>query len=867
MSKFSTRKGLGFAAVLALGASLFSGVAPANAAVPTLVPTVGDAAKTDVLVGTTFSLSTSGVGKFEISSTTPNRIDWSTATGDYTGAWTGNFDNNNYDVVNSGHKVEILPGTATAVSQQIAIAAYDAGSVSVRAYNGTSWSTPVVINFDSAADAGLTAGSLSGARNGTKTTATWTFASKVNVDEIAWSLGADNAANDYTSCGAVANPAGIWGLEAGVYKSTGGNTCPNDRNEASVTAAGALQVVHYHNWFLTDGDSLSANLLSWNEDTSAFDSLAGSWVYGGVVAQVVGNATAPLGTLSADVNNNNVDGTLIRKGTKSITVTSKVTDNTADAAALANTAVEVNVHNASLSSGHLSVGGKTIYSGDASVTFDATTDANGVVSFALASSVASAGDSVEIDVTVGGSTYSTGYFEWASAVYTLGSQVVNSEAGEASQAVVSGSTATVTYQVRDQWGAASPAGYIVKLTRSAASGSNRSDSNTNASWTTKTAGIAADGTVTFSIADNGSGAGKDQLTADLYTDALVLADSDVDHYLVYNSASALAATTVTADDVYFDGSSASRYASLTDLSSYRAFNEAFYSNSDFTYNQFCANGYRQSITGQIKGAAGLIGGALVTIAGTGAAIQNPADGDTISARNTLSAYSNLDGDYEFVVCSDKPGKNTFTITSGSATKTVDVYFMISAAKTVTLSANGGVATTQSGRSVAVTATVKDANGYAVPERTVSFSSNGQGAFDSATATTDANGVATVHYLTGVAETGAVDFTATVKKSADSGDTSAKYDDQADAVASAKSTVSFIRANGDVTHHGKTVTAKWSAAAGQKVIVTVDGYRRYTQVEASDNSNSFAKKLGKGRHVINLYIGGVLVDSLKFTIKK
>jgi adhesin/invasin len=270
------------------------------------------------------------------------------------------------------------------------------------------------------------------------------------------------------------------------------------------------------------------------------------------------------------------------------------------------------------------------------------------------------------------------------------------------------------------------------------------------------------------------------------------------------------------------------------------------------------------VSGTVSGAASAgIDGILVTASATGAYVESACECNWTGALGGTSVYS-TDGHYAFYVASNHPGKTVVTITAGGVTKTVDVYFKSSAAKTVTLAVNGGAATAQTGRSVAVTATVKDANGFLVPDRVVTFATSGLGALDSATATTDANGVATVHYLTGAAENGAVDFTATVKAHAE-----VQYllVEQKTAVASSKVTVTFTRADGNVTHKKNTVTAHWSAAAGQKVIVVIDGYRRYTQVELADTANSFSKKLKKGRHTVNLYIGGVLVDSSKFTLKK
>jgi len=52
----------------------------------------------------------------------------------------------------------------------------------------------------------------------------------------------------------------------------------------------------------------------------------------------------------------------------------------------------------------------------------------------------------------------------------------------------------------------------------------------------------------------------------------------------------------------------------------------------------------------------------------------------------------------------------------------------------------------------------------------------------------------------------------------------------------------------------------------KVIITIDGYRKYSKVMADDNAHSKKFKLKKGKHVVNLYVGGVLVDTAKYTVK-
>jgi hypothetical protein len=566
---------------------------------------------------------------------------------------------------------------------------------------------------------------------------------------------------------------------------------------------------------------------------------------------------------------------LVRSGTKSVTYTTTVykadsdgkTDNNPVGAGITG---KFYVYDDGLEYGSsITAGGKTLLPGDSAISIPVTTDANGQISLTITGTAVDS-DEIYVWANVHGEDSNDdaydSYTEWRDTDYNF--YGVNGD----DKAIAVGGTATFSYRVEDQWNQPATTGFQVHVYRS--TGASR---DTNASWEQYVP--VANGVATVTIKDNGAGYGWDYIYADLQKKNTGEGYHDYEeaswgNYLTYTDSALITPNKVTAsvnNNGVKVGDTAVSPLKLSDLSKFVAESENRWNSlNGFTFgaNRYATTTADASGTLEVYGTVSndLVNSenVPVTISLPGAVFRTEVNNgdenaynnyDEYTAKDSITVYTDSNGGYYAEIWSDVPGKQTITVTAGSASKTVDVTFAQSTPKSVALSVAGGAATAQAGRSAAVAATVKDAGGHPVSGVTVTFAAaGGTGSLSASTATTNASGVATVNYVTGVSDVGSVDFTATAPSGSDT-------------LTSSKVTVSFVHSTGNVTHKKAVVTANWANAKGQSILVTVDGYRRYNQVELADGANFFSKKLKKGRHTVNLYVGGVLVDSLKFTVKK
>jgi hypothetical protein len=616
-----------------------------------------------------------------------------------------------------------------------------------------------------------------------------------------------------------------------------------------------------------DAGVYTAQAYFWDESSDNDE-----WVKIGSRAQgiAVPNTVSTVGRIHGDVNNNvavnDNDDTIVRSGTTTIAYTSKLTNSDGDPVA-AGIKATLYLGDDDLQVGSsVKVGDKTLIANGDELEIPLVTDSAGKVHF-TATVTGDVDDSFYYYIYSQGVYSSTDYTYFEDTDYSVYPRAASAYWNDRWVAV--GGTLNVTYDVLDQWGVAPADGYRLNITRS-----TNVSRDTAASFNYTPA--VNKGVATVAIKDNGAGFGSDWIYAQLEKPVTGgYSDDDLDgygFYLTYTDASLITPTAVT---VEAQGDEDNDYAfswyndynwydfpynngdlvALTDLSEFKPYNSDIDNMYNWVYDQdgniWEGDGY-VGVYGQVTGANGIVGGVEVTVSLPGAVLYQSDWGYVRAVKDSITVLTDNEGYYYVGIFGDHSGKQTVTVTSGGKTDTVDLTFASADPATVTLVANGGSATAQSGRSVALAATVLDANGYPVPGVEVTFAATGGvGSLSSVTADTDSKGVATVSYLTSVADTGSVDFTASTTE-----------------LTSAKSTVTFARSTGYVVNNKKNVAvAKWSNAKGQSILVTVDGYRRYLQVETADAANSFSKKLKKGKHVINLYIGGVLVDSMKWTVKK
>lgn len=580
----------------------------------------------------------------------------------------------------------------------------------------------------------------------------------------------------------------------------------------------------------------------------------------------------------------NPNSQLIRAGTTSLTLSATVykadseRENDNPVAAGVKGTLSLSDNGLSLGSS-VKVGNQTLTASGDVVEVPVTTDANGKVTVAITASGVT-NDSIHAQLVVGNHSGAYTAATWRDAFYRVFS-VENSlsccgvmgNTPDFNRSMVVGGTTTVKYIVQDQFNQPAGSDYQVSVTR--ADYELLPTRSTEASYAY--IGQVANGEASVTIKDNGQGFGSDfviaQLQKKLPGGGVENVDSGEDQFTFVMNYVDQSMITPIAIDAYWDGGNDGvtrlegdvvvpvNPVKLQDMTNYGPSNWMLPALLNWQYNSSydwytLPNTFLDTsatdpsdilaIEGTVSGAAGELAGIPVTISMPGAVFAS-----WRTEKDTITVYTERNGWFGVGIYSDVPGKQTVTITAGGVTTTKTVTFAQSKPKTLTLVVAGGSANAQTGRTAPVSATVKDANGYPVAGVTVDFSSTGgAGSLSATSAVTDAKGVATVNYVTAIGDTGSVGFTATTAD-----------------LTSLKVTVSFLHALGKVSHSKAVVTASWSNAKGQGVLVVVDGYRRYNQVELADGANSFSKKLKKGRHVVNLYLGGVLVDSLKFTVKK
>ena len=885
MLNISTRKGLGFGAVVALATTLFSGAPAAQAAVAPVTLAGNDSYGTyTVPFGTNFDLKSfvtyNALGGYEgfcdgdcyglkynveNVSTNSNYVDMYVATGyndfdhyygpDHYELSAGN--DYSYDADDYGHSYEQNDFSVSAQNYfnntpiKLKVTAWvdTDGDYNV---DPTEESASQTITWVAPESLAATTKILDTYEGEGQIEAAVTFANKdINVEQVATSMAWGWDYEGYYN----EDEASVFGVEwtrnttdetfVG-YDDYDGNS-PSfyySENHWDVYYDSDLKAVIFPWTWNIDGGSdevakglYTAQLWAWNDYDSANSNHEDIWSKVGTKAQatVAANVVSYVGKVSTTVGANVINWSspsshdyIVRSGTTSVTYSATVY-NEDDEAVGAGIAGKFYVGDDNLNAGStITSGGKTLVAGGNDISVPVTTDANGKISITITATAAD-GDEIYVYAVVRGE-YSDddeydSYTEWQDTDW----QIYGNPGDD--RAVAVGGSTSISYRVEDQWNQPAGSDFQVVVTRTSCS--NR---DTNASWSYTVP--VSNGAATVSIKDNGAGFGVDcvygQLQKKLSGGGFNNYGESYGLYLYYTDASLLTVSSLTAElyddnNGVTDSNSTVAPVMLSDLSKFVAYNENQWNTTNSfvdgnnTYNNTDTESADSTLEVSGTVSAALVDAAYVpvTISLPGAVFYTYGNADSgwnydwMSAKDSLTTYTDANGYYYVYIYSDVPGKQTITVTSGGKSKTVDVTFAQSTPKSVALSVAGGAASAQSGRAVPVSATV--------------------------------------NYVTGVSDTGSVDFTAT----APSGSTT---------LTSSKVTVSFVRSSGNVTHKKAVMTAHWSNAKGQTVLVTVDGYRRYNQTELADTANFFSKKLKKGRHTINLYIGGVLIDSLKFTVK-
>ena len=214
-----------------------------------------------------------------------------------------------------------------------------------------------------------------------------------------------------------------------------------------------------------------------------------------------------------------------------------------------------------------------------------------------------------------------------------------------------------------------------------------------------------------------------------------------------------------------------------------------------------------------------------------------------SVSKTLTFGVNDSGTVTVTATYDADGATT-TKSPVVVTSTIKV----GAAAVASLTSAGAQAQAQTGSAVSVSATAKDAAGAAIKGAVITFTATGAAYLSSATATTDANGVATVKLIGNVAGANSVVASA-------------------NGTSAAAVNVAFGNSDASLSAAGKRVTAAWSFAAGKKVVISVNGVRVKSVVASSDAADSFSFNAKKGTNKVTVSVAGVVTDALTVKVKK
>ena len=187
-------------------------------------------------------------------------------------------------------------------------------------------------------------------------------------------------------------------------------------------------------------------------------------------------------------------------------------------------------------------------------------------------------------------------------------------------------------------------------------------------------------------------------------------------------------------------------------------------------------------------------------------------------------------------------------TNATVTKTAKI--VVAAASAAKTSVAAGASQAQVGAAVDVTATATDAAGVPAAGVVVTFTVAGQGYLSTATATTNAKGVATVKLVSNVAGMNTVSAAA-----------------NGTAVA-ATTAVTFGNADANLSFSSSKHTAivNYEFAGNAKVVVSVNGVRVKTVYPADDLVGSIKVSLKKGKNKVTVSVAGVVTDVRTVTTK-
>ena len=900
MSKNLTRKGLALGAVVALGTTLLAG-APAQAASVLFAPTTGTG--NTLVAGETFSLTASLSSDLPASNSTQLKFKVANTTGVAA-------------TVKLNGKTLFAPAASAAHAAGASVVALDAsvgGNTAASALGASTTSAVYGLGSDVAAATSAITATASAATNPTTITIASTAATTASYTVTAFLDANNNGALDSGELSSAQTVNFVKIADSGLTTtftkpSIAGTalkavlTFGADVNVAQLTAANYAVAYGVYgvsgktaaesNTFFTTGsiagDTVDAydatnyagKLIS-NATASATPSVGVTYsaqpVFGGALvgsevfqavassadADITALTVAP--TISNDVVLSSGTTYRVRAGVAATAVkaTIKKTLTGASTATAVGAGVVVNVTvsglNLATASGAtaadtITVNGVAVTSATVSTyATTAVTDANGVVIVPVVTSAGTAADAITVTLAVANAaSTATGSASlvWYAATLTAPADLIVGSNTPVHTAVKGGSY-TASYALRDNFNALyTGSAYRLVFTAPGYNGGTAPTSQTG--YVPFVNGIA-----TVTLTDNSTGAGVNAATyiVEKQTNGLWAQDSTLSS--TYNAPFTVTATAPVAAAVTIVPTTTS--AAVRDIAStFASVDRRVNYNGVAAPADFTASS-DNVITGQVTDASGVgVAGAKVTIAAAGALFVS----GSVFATDSITVSANATGEYTVTAYTHKAGKVTFTATSGAATKTADVTYAAAVQANLSATTVTAPATSQTGRAVAVVATIVDKFGNVVPGVTVSFDATGVGSLSSASAVTDANGVAQVKLVTQLGENGDAVVTVSHKGADNANTTDAQKVD--DFTASKTATFGLTDANIDIV--GNRVTAIASYSKGKTVAFYVDGVKKWSKTSASDADVVINYNLKKGTHTVAVKISGGFVTTEKFIVK-
>jgi hypothetical protein len=265
-------------------------------------------------------------------------------------------------------------------------------------------------------------------------------------------------------------------------------------------------------------------------------------------------------------------------------------------------------------------------------------------------------------------------------------------------------------------------------------------------------------------------------------------------------------------------------------------------------------------------AAAAIAGASVTLSGTGLQFY----AGSVYAGSSLTVATDTSGAWAANVTSNKAGKQTITVTSGSATATITVVFAAAAEATGSVLAIVAPTRVAPGSTLTVQATLVDkyGNPVAVPNTSASsatsaitYAGPGFTVPSSITQTLDSSGQSTFRVIIGSNDSGSATITFTYDSDG-SGATAVKTATAVVIIGAPVAVVPTAAVAGSTKRFFVTVDSNESA---KNVVVKVAG-KTFKTLKGSSAKKTYVVAAPKGSHKVTVFVGGKLVATKTISVK-